>query len=629
MDLLQQFMSGSSTSKLQSNVQQILKSIPPDIITQVLQQPTPTKQSLSILHDIASDTKTGSPLNVLLHLFPLKKQQQQIAQLVTGYIKQQGGIDLQGKENLIEPLVLQSLLKLFWNQQGGGGGNGLTHLFLNQLGTMAQRYIQRQLPDISNADLTAIRSLLNQLITPQLSPELNQAIHQHLPIRRESFDSSSLSKFQFPSNDPVFQHILTALFNANDIHLPFSTILQHITASDFQSQIEADDKVGITVINRMTQEKEKEQIDWWLIVIFRLLYSPDVLKKILHITGDTDVDGLKKIFRNLTLFAGRYYNTPASAKNIKGTIAKYQLDTSEFLQSVSSFKTYNEFFHRQLKPNARSMAPMIAAMPSVITSPADCRITVFPSVNVARRLWVKGSEFSVRSLVESAELSQPFQDDTCSVAICRLAPQDYHRFHHFVDGKVTAAPRTVGDAYLTVNPLAVNSTAFNVFTENKRVVFPVNSAVFGPCVCIVVGATMVGSISMTKPKTGQANVDVKRGEEMGYFSFGGSTIILLFQKDKVSFWPDLVRNSDEKRDGGTIETVIKVGQPIGTSPDYPLPADLPFMMQEMNNNILTRPNSPDKSNMTSQSFIQQKSKQWLGSAFDDNNDDDENEFGAF
>lgn len=635
MDLLNQIVTGSnSTTRLQQQVGRILNQIPPEVIQQVLQQPIPTKQSLSILQDVATDTTTNSPLNMLLHLFPLKHEQKEIAKLVIDYIGKEGGIDLKGKEKAIEPLVLQSLLRLFWKNQSGAN-RIVSQFFLTRLDAFAKQYIQKAIPSLSPLELDSINQLLHQL-TGIKSPYQSTLIDKVDRLTKQEHFASTLftsnnkrlaSTFQVPSNDPIFQHLLSALFNANDIHIPFSEILSVMASSDFASGVKNDANIGISVIDRVTGKVEKEQIDWWLIVIFRLLYSPEVLKNVLDLTGDTDVNGLKKIFRSLTVFAGRYYNTPASAKNIKGTIAKYQLNTAEFLQSVSSFRTYNEFFHRKLKPNARPMDPMVSVMSSVITSPADCRVTVFPTVSLARQIWVKGDQFSIRNLVDSEALARPFMEDEdeCSIAICRLAPQDYHRYHHFVDGRASS-PRLVEGAYLTVNPLAVNSTAFDVFTENKRVVLPVESPIFGSCVAVIIGATMVGSITLTKPKLGeltnQTTTPVKRGEEMGYFSFGGSTIILVFKKDRVTFWPDLLHNSSDETDRGIIETVIKVGQPIAMSANDPFPVDLPFLPSVV---PPTREGSPmmdlddnleDQADSSTSSYIQRKGKQWLGAAFD-------------
>jgi hypothetical protein len=99
-------------------------------------------------------------------------------------------------------------------------------------------------------------------------------------------------------------------------------------------------------------------------------------------------------------------------------------------------------------------------------------------------------------------------------------PQDYHRFHSPVDGIVdTILP--IDGALFTVNPLAINEE-FDVFTENKRVVMTLKTDAFGKVAFVIIGATMVGSIGLSV-RPGDA---IARGDEVGYFAFGGSTCIV-------------------------------------------------------------------------------------------------------
>lgn len=142
-----------------------------------------------------------------------------------------------------------------------------------------------------------------------------------------------------------------------------------------------------------------------------------------------------------------------------------------------------------------------------------------------------------------------------SLVIFRLAPQDYHRFHVPVSGTIEKFVDIPGCLY-TVNPIAVNSKYCNVFTENKRVVSIISTREFGKVAFVAIGATMVGSITFTKKKGDY----VRKGDEFGYFSFGGSTVICVFEKDSIEIDVDLLANSAR-----SLETLVAVGMTLGVS----------------------------------------------------------------
>jgi len=185
-------------------------------------------------------------------------------------------------------------------------------------------------------------------------------------------------------------------------------------------------------------------------------------------------------------------------------------------------------------------------------SAADCRLSVFSTVSNATRLWIKGSDFSLATLLKDDGLADSFQGG--SIAIFRLAPQDYHRYHSPVDGTVESN-RDVKGTYYTVNPMAVR-TDLNVFTDNRRVITLLSSPQFGQVAFVQVGALLVGSINLTGAQT--AGTQVTRGQELGYFAYGGSTVVAVFQKGKVEFDADLIKWS---LDG--LETLVEVGERIG------------------------------------------------------------------
>ena len=252
---------------------------------------------------------------------------------------------------------------------------------------------------------------------------------------------------------------------------------------------------------------------------------------------------VRKLLRSLSFKQGRKYDDPASTSQIAGFINFHQLDMGEVLLPTHEFKNFNEFFYRKLKPTAR---PCSAPDDShIIVSPADCRSVVFNRMEEAQRIWVKGREFSTERLLGNAYPNDAKRYRNGSLGIMRLAPQDYHRFHIPVDG-IMGEPKLIEGEYYTVNPMAIRS-ALDVYGENIRVCVPIDSVSHGRVMVVCVGAMMVGSTVITR-KPGER---VKRAEELGYFKFGGSTLLLLFEPGVMKFDDDLVANSN-----GALETLV-------------------------------------------------------------------------
>lgn len=224
---------------------------------------------------------------------------------------------------------------------------------------------------------------------------------------------------------------------------------------------------------------------------------------------------------------------------------------AEVKYPLEHFKTFNEFFIRELKPGARPIACM--ERDDVAVCAADSRLMAFKTVEESLRFWIKGRKFSITGLLGNDLCSNSFIGGT--LVIFRLAPQDYHRFHFPVSGTIERFFDVPGCLY-TVNPIAVNSKYCNVFTENKRTVCIISTTDFGKVAFVAIGATMVGSIAFTK-KRGDY---VRKGDEFGYFSFGGSTVMCVFEKDMIEIDEDLLANSTR-----SLETLVSVGMTLGIS----------------------------------------------------------------
>jgi len=235
-----------------------------------------------------------------------------------------------------------------------------------------------------------------------------------------------------------------------------------------------------------------------------------------------------------------------SANRILPFIIEYGLNVDEFLRSPFDFKNFNEFFYRQLKPNARP----IAEGDGVAVLPADGRHLVFPNVDAADGFYVKGAKFSLEALLGDAALAREFAGG--AMLISRLCPVDYHRFHFPVAG-TPGDSRLINGWLYSVSPVALRRN-INYLVQNKRVVTRIESPQFGPVLMLEVGATNVGSIRQLYV----SNRPTLKGEEKGLFAFGGSCVITLFRAGRIRFEQDLVEMSRNHT-----ETFARMGDRLG------------------------------------------------------------------
>mmetsp|Transcript_364 Transcript_364/g.716 ORF Transcript_364/g.716 Transcript_364/m.716 type:complete len:709 (+) Transcript_364:57-2183(+) len=313
-------------------------------------------------------------------------------------------------------------------------------------------------------------------------------------------------------------------------------IFRAITFSTYSNS-----KGRILVQSRKTGALIEEKVPPYVKVPLMIMYQTFLGK-----TSMRTNDG-RKLLKKMTVEFGPRYTDPASKKLIADFIKLHDLDVTEVEKPLNSFPNFNEFFYRTLKPGVRPISG--SDDPAKAVCAADSRCLVFPRVADATRLWIKGKHFSLKELMGDNELAQGFEKG--SVVIFRLAPQDYHRYHCPVDG-VLRSITPIDGAYFTVSPLAVR-TDIDIFTENKRTMLVIDTDTFGPVVMMVIGATCVGSIIITHPLG-----PVKKGEEIGYFAFGGSTVIVVFQKGTIKFDHDLLENS-----GKPLETLVQYGTSLG------------------------------------------------------------------
>lgn len=244
----------------------------------------------------------------------------------------------------------------------------------------------------------------------------------------------------------------------------------------------------------------------------------------------------------VTSMYGDEMEKSSSADKIKPFIKEYNVDIS--IAQKQNFKSFNDFFIRKLKPEARP----IVADSLAVASPADGKILAYSNVSKSD-FYIKGFRFNVDSFLDNKELAKKYENG--SMIVFRLAPPDYHRYHFPVSGTTSSSNIKIDGDYYSVNPLALRKKA-EIFWLNKREYGVIESPIFGDVTMVEVGATMVGSMIQTYTST-----TVKKGEEKGYFKFGGSTVVLLFEKDQLKIDDDLLKNTSQG-----LETTIKMGERI-------------------------------------------------------------------
>ena len=194
-----------------------------------------------------------------------------------------------------------------------------------------------------------------------------------------------------------------------------------------------------------------------------LLYYGSQQEKLLHSTRAL------KLLDEQSVKMGIQYDSPQSVNHIQPFIDSFQLGPtmSEMVEpDPTKYPTFNDFFAREIKETARPIAEPENDL--VVSSPADCRLSAFPTVDLAKKYWIKGFGFTLARLLDDDDLAKTFEGG--SIAIARLAPQDYHRWHAPVSGTVTSINDIPG-AYYTVNPQAINEPGLmDVFCENERYV---------------------------------------------------------------------------------------------------------------------------------------------------------------
>lgn len=243
----------------------------------------------------------------------------------------------------------------------------------------------------------------------------------------------------------------------------------------------------------------------------------------------------------LSKLAGWFLSTGASKVFIKPFIKRNRIDMSQF--EPVEYESYNDFFSRRIRPEARP----VDMDPRHLISPADSKLTALP-ITENCRFTLKHTVYTVGSLLKNPALAARYAGGWA--LIFRLTVDDYHRYCYAFDGEKGENIAIPGKLH-TVNPIA--NDFFPIYKENAREYTILQTREFGEVIAMEVGALLVGKIV-----NHQTAATVRRGQEKGYFQFGGSTVVVLLQKDTAILDSDILENSQNG-----IETLVKFGEKIG------------------------------------------------------------------
>lgn len=291
----------------------------------------------------------------------------------------------------------------------------------------------------------------------------------------------------------------------------------------------------INVIDRKSRQPFVEKV-----------YGDDVMKVFYGHPAGLAVTTRMLTNRFLSNVYGAYNDSAASKHKIEDFVDALEIDVSECSKDLVEYVSFNDFFARKLRPGAREVTQQEKA----VASPGDGRLLVFPKIDETTVSYVKWAPIPLFELFnKNQELADRFRNGSC--LILRLCPSDYHRFHFPLSGKV-GITKTVPGLLHSVSPYALEQ-GLPVYCLNKRTICELKSSEAGSVLLMEIGALFVGSIVQTY----RAGTQVHRGDEKGYFKFGGSTCVMFFEQGAINFDQDLIENSQN-----SVETLVKMGERI-------------------------------------------------------------------
>lgn len=281
----------------------------------------------------------------------------------------------------------------------------------------------------------------------------------------------------------------------------------------------------------------------------------DLLIKLLYKSSSGKF--LAPIFANkyLSKVYGVMQNNMLTQLKVPKFVTNFDIDLEDYLpgsvkidNQALSYRNFNEFFIRAFKPGKR----LFASGKDLMGAPAEARYYGHEKVTDDLKIPVKGKDLNAQKLLQNEKWQDLFKNGPLLIA--RLCPVDYHRYHYPDNGK-TLDHYQIKGSFHSVNPLALQSKS-DILIANERRVSILETQNFGKLAYIEVGAAMVGKIVQSFDES----KGFKKGDEKGYFLFGGSTVILLGEEGKWLPSKDILTNTKNN-----IETYIKLGDMIATA----------------------------------------------------------------
>lgn len=242
--------------------------------------------------------------------------------------------------------------------------------------------------------------------------------------------------------------------------------------------------------------------------------------------------------RFISKLVGLFLNSHLSKIFIKKFVKDNNIDLTNC--EKNKFKSYNDFFTRKLKNINYDTNP------NILISPCDSKLLI-KKINKNSYYNIKDTHYRILDILKNNDLANEFNNGY--ILVFRLEVTDYHRYHYIDNGYLLEKKEIKGRLH-TVNPIAFRK--YNVYKENSRVINVLKTNNFGKIIQIEVGALCVGKINNNNLS------NFNKGDEKGYFLYGGSTVIILIKGNIVNFDNDILINSNKN-----IETIVKVGERIG------------------------------------------------------------------
>jgi len=292
----------------------------------------------------------------------------------------------------------------------------------------------------------------------------------------------------------------------------------------------------IKFYNRLTKKYEEELIAGE--AYLNWVYSSPLGMKLLELF-------IKK--KMASRIFGYYCDTAMSKSKIDKFVDQFKIDMNLFEIPEKGYRNFNEFFYRKLKKDKLQ----IASDENDLISPCDGRVLAYEGIDINMLIQIKGITYSLAELIGNDAINSNYAQGSC--LIVRLSPANYHRFH-FVDHGNCGRTTKIKGFYYSVNPASIQRIN-KLFCSNQREWSVLNSKNFGEILYVEVGATFVGSIIQTY----HPHQEVTKGEEKGYFKFGGSTVIIFLRKDSVKIDQDILEQTKKG-----MECRVSMGERIGS-----------------------------------------------------------------